>query len=169
MISVFYSTYQNHKEQSRAGRALLGFVLREYYGISPECAEIARGEQGKPYFTNVPLCFSISHSGGVVVVAVSEKEIGVDIEPIREIGRHIGVRYLGIDTDDKKTLVREWVRRESYGKLTGEGFFYKEKTEPLFQKEYQLEHDYTKYYVCISTREDTFPKSCIFVSPEKMQ
>lgn len=166
MISVFFSTYEGNKDQSRAGRALLGFVLREYYNVSIENANIERQEQGKPYFTDLPLFFSISHSGGLVALAVSENEVGADIEPMRDISRQVGVRYLGIDTDDKKVLLREWVRRESYGKLTGEGFFHSGMTEPIFQKEYHIEHGYNKYYLCVSSRVDAFPKNCTYIAPE---
>ncbi len=166
MISVFFSTYEGNKDQSRAGRALLGFVLREYYNVSYENADIKRQEQGKPYFTNLPLFFSISHSGGLVALAVSENDVGIDVEPLRDISRQVGKRYLGVDTDDKKVLLREWVRRESYGKLTGEGFFHSGVTEPLFQKEYHLKSGYNKYYLCVSSRINAFPKSCIFIAPE---
>ena len=35
---------------------------------------------GKPYFRDLPLCFSLSHSGEAVFLAISEGEIGADIQ-----------------------------------------------------------------------------------------
>ena len=166
MISVFYTTYEGNKNQSRVGKALLGFVLNKYYDISIKNVNIERQERGKPYFADLPLFFSVSHSGGVVALAVSENEVGIDVEPMRDISRQVGIKYLGIDTDDKKILLREWIRRESYGKLTGEGFFHSGVTEPIFQKEYHLKSGYNKYYLCVSSRVDAFPNSCIFIEPD---
>lgn len=40
------------------------------------------GTQGKPYFQDLPLCFSLSHSGEAVFLAVSEREIGADIQHV---------------------------------------------------------------------------------------
>ena len=40
-------------------------------------------DMGKPFFENGP-CFNISHSGQYIVMAVSNKDIGVDIEENKE-------------------------------------------------------------------------------------
>lgn len=124
MTRVFVSTYQNIKEQSQAGRALLDFVLREYYDLDLSCLKELRGERGKPYFAGNPVYYNISHSSGVVVLALSDAPVGVDVEVKRKIRRKIGERFLGISTDDPLELLRAWTRRESYGKMTGEGFFF---------------------------------------------
>ncbi|MDY3845626.1 MAG: 4'-phosphopantetheinyl transferase superfamily protein [Eubacteriales bacterium] len=41
---------------------------------------IKRNENGKPYFEHNDLFFSISHSGNIVMAALSEKEIGADVQ-----------------------------------------------------------------------------------------
>lgn len=40
---------------------------------------------GKPYLTGCDLCVSISHSGNGVVCAISDREIGIDIEYIKPV------------------------------------------------------------------------------------
>ena len=64
--------YKNDKDQMRS---LLSSYLKNL--ISKE--EILYKEKGKPYFLNGPF-FNISHSGKYVILAISNKEVGVDIE-----------------------------------------------------------------------------------------
>lgn len=53
-------------------------------GSAPEDIFFYRGENGKP-LTNLTLHFNCSHSGGFVVCAVGEREVGVDLEQIRPV------------------------------------------------------------------------------------
>ena len=64
--------YKNDKDQMRS---LLSSYLKNL--LSKE--EIQYKDKGKPYFKNGPF-FNISHSGKYVVLAVANKEVGVDIE-----------------------------------------------------------------------------------------
>ena len=64
--------FKNQKDQYRC--MLSSFLMNQ---LSKE--DIKRGENGKPYFENGP-SFNISHSGKYVMIAISEKEIGLDIE-----------------------------------------------------------------------------------------
>lgn len=63
------------------GEALAGFAIEGYRGLQPGVYHIARGDKGKPYLVDVDdLFFNISHSGEYVVCALSDREVGVDIE-----------------------------------------------------------------------------------------
>lgn len=91
------------------------------------------GERGKPYFQNLPFFFNLSHSGDYVLCALSEQEIGVDIQrqaALRDI--RIADRFFsesekaliaGCITEEERQscFYRLWTRKEAYGKLTGEG------------------------------------------------
>ena len=64
--------YKNEKDQIRS--LLSSYLINQ---LSKE--EIFTNEMGKPYFKNGPY-FNISHSGKYVIMAISNKEVGVDIE-----------------------------------------------------------------------------------------
>ncbi len=79
---------------------------------------------GKPGFADVPLFFSISHSGDVCAVAVSDRPVGADIERVREqyrprlIERSLSAAEKAAFDGD---FTRLWCRKEAVAKMTGEG------------------------------------------------
>lgn len=75
---------------------LLYQVLKEW-GISEEKINAdgayCYGEHGKPMRRNEEVCFNLSHSGKYVLCAVSETEIGCDIEKIKEVKWKLAKRF----------------------------------------------------------------------------
>ena len=88
------------KEEDRktelAAWFLLYQALREW-GISEEKINADGayyyGEHGKPMRRNEEVCFNLSHSGKYVLCAVSEMEIGCDIEKIKEVKWKLAKRF----------------------------------------------------------------------------
>lgn len=99
----------------------------------PAELEICSDSHGKPYLRGRPFCYNLSHSGDYVFCAVSEREIGADIQrrvPGREsrvAGRFFSgreaaaIRAIGDETERSKLFYRLWTRKEALGKLSGEG------------------------------------------------
>lgn len=91
------------------------------------------GEEGKPYFRDLPLFFSISHSGNFVLCAVDGREIGADIQRIQpvDVGKLAGrffseperllLERCGSDEERQRLFFALWTRKEACGKLTGQG------------------------------------------------
>ncbi|MBQ6094914.1 MAG: 4'-phosphopantetheinyl transferase superfamily protein [Lachnospiraceae bacterium] len=93
------------------------------------------GEQGKPYFENIPLKFSLSHSGSAVMLAVSESEIGADLQEIKQTNwEKLSERFYAeeekqrlhrlLEKDPERAreeFFRLWCLKEAYGKWSGEG------------------------------------------------
>lgn len=91
------------------------------------------GEKGKPYFENIPLFFSLSHSGEYVLCAVSGRELGADIQKIQSTDvLKMAKRFFsesecrtleGCEShrERQRLFFGFWTRKEAYGKLTGEG------------------------------------------------
>ena len=93
--------------------------------------EIRKTDLGKPYFADGDLHFSVSHTKNHAFCCVADRNIGIDAE---EIGRNIDLRLadkilssaekLRFDAASGKrdALLRLWVLKEAYGKLTGKGW-----------------------------------------------
>ena len=91
------------------------------------------GERGKPYLREYPLFFNLSHSGEYVVCAVSDREIGVDIQKcfdfnvMRTAERFFSkeecraLAACGTEEEGRQFFFRLWTRKEAYGKLLGKG------------------------------------------------
>lgn len=98
---------------------LLHLALRVSAGLET-LPDIALGEQGKPYFPDLPdLHFSLSHTDGAALVGVSDAPIGVDIEKYRPLPPRVR-KLLGEDLSETEALFR-WTALEAHAKRTGKG------------------------------------------------
>ena len=87
----------------------------------------------KPYLINYPaLHFNFSHSGDFALCAVSDEEVGADLERIKDIDLKLAKRFFSPSEYDRllaqndPCIQRElffsyWTMKESYIKFTGEG------------------------------------------------
>ena len=112
--------------------ALLALMV-EAGGVEPP-PEIARTEQGKPYFPDCPnLHFSLSHSGGLSLCALNHRPVGADLEMVRSRKEGLPAYTLsqreldwfrgrGESWADFYTL---WTLKEARVKCTGEGIFHR--------------------------------------------
>ena len=95
---------------------------------------IFSGEHGKPYFSDRrDVFFNLSHSGDVALCALSDREIGCDVEKIRRPPLRVADKYfseeereyvLSAETDDERRerFFRVWTLKESVLKASGDGF-----------------------------------------------
>ena len=72
------------KKRSLLGEYCLIKLLKKYYNIDYKKTNFYTNEYGKPYIQDSNIFFNISHSNDYVIVAISNKEIGIDIEKIRD-------------------------------------------------------------------------------------
>lgn len=103
-ISFCYDNYKN--------------VMTTNENKYPEKCNIIREDGKKPKLDVEGVYFNLSHSHGVCVVAMSNTEIGVDIEKIRDIDYN---KFKFIEANSKEEFFEKWTERESYLKYTGEG------------------------------------------------
>lgn len=96
-------------------------------------ASTAYGQNGKPYLSAHPdIHYSLSHSERMAMCAVSESEIGCDIEKADASHLSLADSILSLEerrlfysrpSEGQRTglLLRLWVLKESYLKATGQG------------------------------------------------
>ena len=108
---------------------LLMFGLKHEYGIVEQLT-FKFGENRKPYLESYPhIFFNISHCKYGVVCAISNREIGIDIEEVSNYDEELA-NYI-CNQDENKSLVASqnpaldfcklWTMKESVLKFTGSG------------------------------------------------
>lgn len=129
------------KKRTVAGEMLARKSIAEWCGVPEENIVFDTREYGKPFAVGLDVEFNISHSGNMVVCAVDDRPVGIDIEQIRPIDLGIAKRLFTEDellylfghvpdeedfacTSNHEMLMRFfeiWTAKEAYGKCSGTG------------------------------------------------
>lgn len=97
--------------------SLLKSILKKDYNIS-NCT-IKYNKNGKPYLDDINnIYFSMSHSDKYLVIVISNKEIGVDIEEVKKYNTKIN-DILNIKPKNEEEFFRYWTKKEAIIKLKG--------------------------------------------------
>lgn len=169
MIYVYKAKYllekgehRYHKEH-QIGRMLLQKGLKKWYGVDLSGQELENYLQkdkfGKPRFQVKDwICFNISHCDGIVVCALSDREIGVDIEKVQAVAQGM-IKKILTEKEQKilskyekdrdaynQLFYKFWTFKESYLKWKGCGFY----MDPLQveAEEYNFEKNFGQFAEC---------------------
>jgi phosphopantetheinyl transferase len=102
-------------------------VLADYLQIDPLAVRFWRGRWGKPHLVGHDLQFNLSHSGNVVVLAVSDRPVGIDIE---QTSRDLRTAVFRCSSKPERRrlpgrtgaeVVAVWTVKEAYAKAKGLG------------------------------------------------
>lgn len=117
--------------------AALRIILAEYAGLEAHRVKLTVREGGKPILASdgvsSELHFNLSHSGDLALCAIADREVGVDLEPIKHhddiqlvaqqffsaLEAHTLESLSGVARTD--FFFRTWVRKEAYLKASGDG------------------------------------------------
>lgn len=133
------------RQHKIVARAKLRQILSGYLDRSPLKIEITTGLQGKPQVAGIE--FNLSHSGDLVVYAVSDRAVGIDIERIRSMDLSgIIQRFFAPSEfaawqklpaiDQEAAFFRTWTVKEAYLKAIGTGLH-----TPLSEVEVSIDQD----------------------------
>jgi len=125
--------FEEHRGAYVHAHAMLRRTLSRYTSIAPSDIQFAYGPYGKPSLRDGENRFNLSHSRNQVVIAVACREVGIDIEYMRDdidfldIARsffspreHALVAQAGKAI--RQIFYRIWTCKEAYMKATGMGF-----------------------------------------------
>jgi len=140
-------------------------LLERHFGYLPE---IKVTEKGKPYFTKLNNYFSVSHCKKMVVVAISNTEIGIDVEITRNTNKLVMKKmYHEHETnviDEDCDFTKIWTCKESYGKMLGVGVVYDMKAHDFSKvvstNSFSIDTGYIKLltvddvYICVCSSKD---------------
>ena len=117
-----------YKKLDDRKRSVLAFVLlqralREEYGIT-EIPEFVYNEFGKPSLPNLPIHFSLSHCKDAVACAVSDHNVGIDVENIVPYNPDVARRVCTatelemLDQSENKDVefIKLWTMKEAISK-----------------------------------------------------
>ncbi len=146
-----------------AGMHLLDSLYREMTGAEPPPVALLPG--GKPTFAKGEMGFSISHAGRLVAVALSEGEVGLDLEPYASMDEGRARRFASLLSEGERRLVATapdplratleiYVRREALVKKSGEGLSALRRTDtaalpPPRHEERPRDDEGREYYLCV--------------------
>lgn len=135
-VSQYHRNFSNRKEELEYQRALvkklLQWALSREYGLDLSTLHQERTPEGKPFFTDCPVHFSLSHCRGLVCCALSQSPVGVDGESLRPFTQRLVQRactaeelaWLCTQPDQNAAFLSLWTLKESVMKLSGQGMTY---------------------------------------------
>ena len=142
MIRVYIKKW--NKKDAPWQRILADVLKCDYY--IEEMPEILRDEMGKPYFKEQILQFNVSHSGEYLAIAISEKEVGVDLQEPKDIKEGLYRKVVQpeenglIGEERQKDFLRLWALKESFVKAEGKGL-------RISMKDYYFVKENDRYFV----------------------
>lgn len=106
------------KNRSEDAYALLSSAAKAIYGI--DSPKVEKTPWGKPFFPACPdIFFSISHSGGYLLCALSDSPVGADIQIKKNISSVLPERVCRPEELRVFNFFDLWSLKESYIKLIG--------------------------------------------------
>lgn len=143
-----YLPHLDHAEQARAlrfrfasdrrtwaaSRASLRALLARMLDTAPLSLRFLSGSNGKLFLPSTPFHFNVSHTRGLVAIAISGSQVGIDLEPIQILTDLMDIARLTFapemqaalhacrdETMRARMFFRFWTLGEAYIKATGEG------------------------------------------------
>lgn len=126
--------FLDHRRRHIIAHGALRAILGGYAGADPAVMEIAIGARGKPFLPRYSaLHFNLSHSGQLAMLAVGDRELGVDVEKLRHLEslQEIARRHFSQGEFEALCALPEerqlcgfyrlWTRKEAYIKAVGAG------------------------------------------------
>lgn len=145
---------------------ILLYYLHTYYGI--HVSKFSKDYMDKPYMASDEFIkFNISHTQNIVSVAISEQNIGIDVETSlsateKQIIQLMDFcfsekekKYVNYDKSGyKQRFFEVWTRREAYFKCLGCGLLIKNNKKDISEDFYFIGIQYKNYTISVCSEQD---------------
>ncbi len=129
------NSYYQQKDQERfiVSRVALRQFLGRYLNQAPQDIVFSIGNNKKPYIqsTTQPIHYNVSHSGDQILIAISDYEVGIDVEHTQtdfDYEEIIPTCFSALEAvqirsanDPRHTFYLLWTRKEALLKATAKG------------------------------------------------
>lgn len=128
------------------------------------------GPHGKPEIVDFPLYFSLSHSGDYVLCAISDREVGADIQKLQTVDfskltsrffaetEYKALEECDSEAERQKLFFRLWTNKEAYGKMTGQGIMAALNSDVLYSQWPEISAP-EGYAIAVCTERDEMLKN----------
>lgn len=121
--NIMKKSHAEARTQSLYALEVLAHGLKAL-GTDTSNLTLAKKSSGKPYFEGEMPYFSISHDADTVAVAISDRDVGVDIQSSRDTARENAIAERFFTQDECEDIrsgnldfLTAWTKREAYAKL----------------------------------------------------
>lgn len=128
------NSYYQQKDRERfiVSRVALRQLLGKYLSQAPQDIVFAIGNNKKPFVHNAkPIHYNVSHSGDQILIAISDREVGIDVEHtptdfdyeeiIPTCFSALEADHIRSSNDPRHTFYLLWTRKEALLKATAKG------------------------------------------------
>jgi len=149
------------EDQSEYALIQLKRILKDEFNYQK--IELIYNKYGKPYLENNPLYFNISHCSNYIAIAISDKEIGIDIERFDHYRESLIEKVCSIEeikeienSDNKDVeFIRIWCMKESLVKCEGRGIKLNMKDVLREKEKYNFNiYRYEKYLISVCEKKE---------------
>lgn len=128
----------SEKRACICGDMLIRKLAKEHFDLNEKEVILCADSNGKPFIKDAPYHVSISHSGDLVLCAISHYPVGVDIQKVEKVPEKI-VQKIDVNFDSDRQFYEYWTAAESYGKLFGNGIWWALKQDFLNDNDCRFE------------------------------
>ncbi len=121
--------HERNKHRFTLSRAMLRCLLAKYTSTRPMAIQFSTTGNKKPCIAGSDLQFNVSHSGDVVLIAIANEPVGIDVELVDDGFDFSDVLPISFSRDEaalvdqfgRESFYRYWTRKESLAKASGNG------------------------------------------------
>lgn len=147
-VYLFKIDLCSHAKMSSFARSKVLSLAAKDLNVSKKSVEIKSDMYRKPYIAGFEKWyFNISHTPGMIGIAVSEEPVGIDVEKVRDADFRIAKRFFTAQenfhienaTNKEKCFFEIWTKKEAYLKYTGRGLNDSLKSFDVFEQSHRIE------------------------------